>query len=333
MINKTLSFSFIVALVFIGAAYLYSSFESRWQQPKYPTVIAVSQSPLSAPFYVAKAIGAFDTTCVNVELEKVNGGQIAFAKVMSGEVDFGTSSDSVIAFQSLTHQTFVTHAMFVQSDNDVKLITRSEDNIKDVSHLKGKKIGVTKQTASEYFLRTILAIEGLNVSDVTLIDYEPEQLIDGLMNKEVDAITPWEPFAFQSHQILSDKITIHETKNLNTLSFNLISLTPDISRIEKAKCLIQGLNTAINYIASQPDDAKEVVMQELGLSTEFIDWVWPDYIFKLELNQSLLLNLKSQTTWITETQQIPNNSAPDIAQFVDSRAILQVNPSAVNIKY
>ena len=323
----------MILLLVASVTLLSVNLNNFWQTEKHLVSIAVAKTPLSAPFYVAQSINAFDSSCVNVKFEHVIGGRTAFNKVLMGEVDFATSSDSVIAFQSLTHQTFVTHAMFVQSDNDVKLITRSEDNIKDVSHLKGKKIGVTKQTASEYFLRTILAIEGLNVSDVTLIDYEPEQLIDGLMNKEVDAITPWEPFAFQSHQILSDKITIHETKNLNTLSFNLISLTPDISRIEKAKCLIQGLNTAINYIASQPDDAKEVVMQELGLSTEFIDWVWPDYIFKLELNQSLLLNLKSQTTWITETQQIPNNSAPDIAQFVDSRAILQVNPSAVNIKY
>ncbi|MDO6446839.1 ABC transporter substrate-binding protein [Colwellia sp. 1_MG-2023] len=304
-----------------------------WQTEKYPVSIAVSKTPLSAPFYVAQSINAFDSSCVTVDFEHVIGGRAAFSKVLLGEVDFATSSDSVIAFQSLTQQTFVTHAMFVQSDNDVKLITRTEDNIKEVANLKGKNIGVTKQTSSEYFLRTLLAIDGLDIADVNLIDYEPEQLINGLMNKDVDAITPWEPFAFQSHQILDDKITIHDTKNLNTLSFNLISLTPDLASIEKAKCVIQGLNTAINYIASRPEDAKEIVIKELGVSAEFINWVWPDYIFKLELNQSLLLNLKSQTTWLTESHELSNITPPDVVQLVDSRAILQVNPSAVNINY
>jgi sulfonate transport system substrate-binding protein len=302
-----------------------------WQPEKHTLSIAVSKTPLSTPFYVAAAINAFDSTCVDVEFNDVIGGGAAFNKVINGEVDFATSSDSVIAFQSLSRQAFVTHAMFVQSDNDVKLITRTDDKVLDVSSLKGKSIGVTKKTASEYFLSTLLAIDGVNPQDVKLVHYEPAQLIDGLMNNEVDAIIPWEPFAFQSKQIFHNKVTVHDTKNFNTLSFNLISLVPDRARIEQATCILQGLNTAINYIASHPEKAKDIVKSKLDLTTEFINWVWPDYIFKLELNQSLLLNLSSQTAWLAETQLNMIEQVPNIDQFVDSRAILQVNPNAVNI--
>lgn len=322
---------FITIIIIIGTGLFYFNSQHFWSQDKHPVTIAVSKTPLSTPFYVAKAINAFDDTCVSVEYEGVIGGQAAFEKVTSGMVDFGTSSDSVIAFQSLTKHSFVTHAMFVQSDNDVKLITRSADKIKSTMDLKGKKVGVTKGTASEYLLSTLLAIEGLTMEDVELFHYQPQQLILGFSNNEVDAIVSWEPFVFQAKQSLNTEINIHDTKSLSTLSFNLISQTADSLLVEKAKCVIQGLHTAINYIASHPKESKKIVIDELNLAPEFIDWVWPDYIFKLGLNQSLILNIKSQAIWAVETQMREFGKVPNSAQFVDSRALLQVEPGAVNI--
>jgi ABC-type nitrate/sulfonate/bicarbonate transport system substrate-binding protein len=323
--------TYILILSILGLSVFYFYLQYFWNQEKYPVTIAVSKTPLSTPFYVAKSIDAFDDTCISVEYLKVNGGQIAFDKVMNGGVDFGTSSDSVIAFKSLTKQRFVTHAMFVQSDNDVKLITRTSDNINSALGLKGKKVGVTKGTASEYILSTLLAIEGLNISDVELYHYKPDQLIEGFSQGEVDAIVPWEPFAFQTLQLFNEKIKIHDTKSLNTLSFNLISQTADSQLVEKAKCLIEGLQIAINYISTHPEESKQIVIDELKLAPEFIDWVWPDYIFKLGLNQSLILNINSQAIWAAETQMSELKQAPNSALFVDSRALLQVEPGAVNI--
>ena len=330
--NSKHSFVYLVSIIIIiGVGLFYFNLQHFWSKDKYPVTIAVSKTPLSTPFYVAKSINAFEETCVSVEYEAVIGGRAAFEKVMTGMVDFGTSSDSVIAFQSLTKHSFVTHAMFVQSDNDVKLITRSADEIKSTVDLKGKKVGVTKGTASEYLLSTLLAIEGLTMEDVELYHYRPEQLIVGFSNNEVDAIVSWEPFVFQAKQSLNTKINIHDTKSLSTLSFNLISQTADSRLVEKAKCIIQGLQTAINYIASHPKESKKIVIDELKLAPELIDWVWPDYIFKLGLNQSLILNIKSQAIWALDTQMRESGRVPNSERFVDSRALLQVEPGAVNL--
>jgi len=331
LINKTITFSFISLLVLISAALFYFHFESHWQQPKYPVIIAVSKTPLSAPFYVAKAIGAFDGTCVNVEFDQVIGGQRAFTKVISREVDFGTSSDSVIAFQSLKNKAFVTHAMFVQSNNDVKFISRASAEINSALDLKGKNVGVTQGTSSEYFLSILLALEGLTTKDVILNYYKPEDLVAGFINNEIDAFAPWEPFGFNSTQMLKDKVKVHKTNNLNSLSFNLISVAADNLLVEKAKCVIQGLSIAIDYIAANQLKSKKIVMDELGLSAEFIEWIWPDYIFKLGLNQSLIFSVQSQAIWAVATQSGEAKIIADVGHFIDSRAMLQVMPNAVNV--
>lgn len=330
--NPKYSFlSFIIVLILIGGGVFYFNLQHLWSQNKYLVTIAVSKTPLSTPFYVAKAINAFDDTCVSVEYDEVIGGQSAFEKVMDGTTDFGTSSDSVMAFQSLTKHSFVTHTMFVQSDNDVKFITRSSDKIESIMDLKGNKVGVTKGTASEYLLSTLLAIEGLTMADIELHHYQPEQLIQSFSNEDVDAIVSWEPFVFQLLQLFDNKIKIHNTQSLHTLSFNLISQTANTQLVEKAKCVIQGLQTAMNYIASHPEESKKIVIDELNLEPAFIEWVWSDYIFKLGLNQSLILNIKSQALWALETQLRESGSVTNSKHFVDSRALLQVDPGAVNL--
>lgn len=331
MSKKLYLFIISTLAITVGAILLNFIFQQFKPIKKHSVSIAVSKTPLSAPFYVAKSINAFKNTCVNVEYDSVIGGQRAFAKVINGEVDFGTTSDSVIAFKSLAKKSFVTHAMFVQSDNDVKLMTRSSDKIKSVIGLQGRKIGVTKGTASEYFLSVLLAIDGLTMEDVKIYHYKPEQLTNGFIVNEVDAIVPWEPFAFNAAQLLTSQIKINDTKNLSTLSFNLISKNADSLLVDKAKCVLQGLSTAIEYITAYPEKSKKIVIDELKLESSFINWVWPDYIFKLGLNQSLILSIKSQAAWAIEMQMSEYNTMPNIDDFIDRRAMFIVDSDAVNI--
>lgn len=318
-------------LIIVSIGVLYLNLPNLWSSKDYAVTIAVSKTPLSSPFYIAKALNAFDDTCVSVEYIEVDGGIEAFNKVINGEVDFGTSSDSAIAFQSLAEHNFVTHTMFSQSDNDIKLITRTSDKIESVLDLKGKKVGVIKRSASEYLLSTLLAIEGLTVEDVDLHYYKPELLLQGFRDDKLDAIVPWEPYPFQASKLLGNQITTHDTKNLSTLSFNLISKAPDKLLVDKATCVIQGLQTAINYIASHPKKSKKIVIDKLDLDPDFMDWIWPDYIFKLGLNQSLILNIQSQATWALETQISDYKLASNAKDLVDTRALKQVDPKAVNV--
>ena len=83
------------------------------------------------------------------------------------------------------------------------------------------------------------------------------KLVEIFDDGEVDVIVLWEPFAFQALQLLGAKIKIHDNKSLSALSFNLISQTADNLLVEKASCVIQGLRTAIDYIAAHPKQSQK----------------------------------------------------------------------------
>ncbi|MCI2285722.1 hypothetical protein L3081_23015 [Colwellia sp. MSW7] len=73
------------------------------------------------------------------------------------------------------------------------------------------------------------------------------------------------------------------------------------------------------------------MIDKLDLDPDFMDWIWPDYIFKLGLNQSLILNIQSQATWALETQISDYKLASNAKDLVDTRALKQVDPKAVNV--
>ncbi|WP_169719649.1 ABC transporter substrate-binding protein [Psychromonas aquimarina] len=328
---RLISFVFVL-LISVYASSIYNDIHKASGRNKATVTIAVSKTPLSAPFYIAESQGYFTDSCVNVVINDVIGGKKSFEQVVTGDADFGTSSDSVIVFQALQRDDFVTLASFAQSDNDVKMISRLKNNISESADLAGKRVGLTRGTASEYLLTTYLALAGLTISDISLHPLSPDELPQALVQNKVDVIVPWEPYAFMTVELLNSDARTLNTKNLHTLMFNLISrrLT-DTEKVEQAVCVMQALNDAINYIAAEPDKSRKIIVKRIGTYQKFIDWVWPDYIFKLSLNHSLLMNFQSQSLWIHDSGISKSVELPDYRMFLDTRVLRQVNPMAVKL--
>lgn len=307
--------------------------ESTQQINKTPVTIAVSKTPLSAPFFIAQKLKFFEQSCVNVTIDETIGGKRSFEKVVNGEADFGTSSDSVIVFKGLVRSDFSALTTFVQSDNDVKIVTLTNSNIRNSKHLVGKRIGLTKGTAGEYFLSTYLAISGIDINQVTIKNLAPDKLQQALEQEQVDVIVPWEPYAYRSIHNAVKPTRLLNTKNLYTLTFNLVSkkLKTD-EQLKSAQCVIGALQKAINYIIAEPKDSQHIIIEHLGLNQAFINWVWPDYIFKLSLNRSFKMDLESQAQWALKTGMISQRDRPDFTNIMDTRALLKVNANAITIK-
>jgi len=295
--------------------------------------ISVSKTPLSAPFFIAQEMKYFEESCVKVTLDETIGGKQSFEKVVNGQADFGTSSDSVIAFKSLNRDDFVTLTTFVQSDNDVKIITLDDNNIYTSKDLVGKRIGVVKGAAGEYLLSTYLAIGGVGINEVVIQDIAPDKLQQALVDKEVEVIVSWEPYAYQSIHNSEIKTKLLNTKNLYTLSFNLISQRLNTqSQLNSAKCIIDALHKAINYIAAEPTNSQNILIKHLELDQAFIKWLWPDYIFKLSLNRTLMMSLESQAQWAINTGMVQKRNIPDYNKIMDPRPLEQIDRKAITIK-
>ena len=309
----------------------------HWWSPeahplKRPLIVAVSKTPLSAPIYIADAMGFIDNHCVNIQLDEVIGGNRSLEAVLDGNAAFATTSDSVIVFKSAELQGFVNLSTFVQSDNDVKVIAHPESGIHTGADLPGKRIGVIRGTASEYFLSMLLAYEDISPAQVELVNMRPDEMPMALTMMKVDAVVVWEPFAYKTVTMMDNHIVQLSSKSLYTLTFNLLANADLVnSHAEETKCFLTGLDRAIDFISADPEQAQQILGERLGLDKEFTQWIWHDYLFKLSLTQSLLMNIESQAEWAAGKGMISREELPNYRDMLDARFLLEVKPSAVSV--
>lgn len=317
-------------VVIFVSLFLYFDSQSSQENNAKKVTIAVAKTPLSTPFYVAEHLQFFDRQCVVPELIDVVGGNLSFEYLTAKKADYATSSDSVIVYQSGKRDDFATLAAFVQSDNDIKLVSYEGFDFKDQPEDKNVKIGIVKGSASEYFLSLYLAFIGIDITQIVLVASNADELPEKLASKELDAIAVWEPFAYNAIMQLKSKAKVINSKNLYTLTFNLVANKQSLDLNHKQSvCILEALSKATNFITQQPLAAQEIVKEKLNLDNAFIKWIWQDYVFKLSLGQSLLMNLESQAKWRYQN----NNAIPQLmSKFVEPRALLAVNPTSVSIR-
>jgi ABC-type nitrate/sulfonate/bicarbonate transport system substrate-binding protein len=294
--------------------------------------IAVSRTPLSAPIYIAAHQGFFRNQGVDIELHEVIGGHRSYTLMAEGGADLATSSESVIMFQSFNNNTFSVIASMVSSDNDTKLITTTDSTLRSAYDLSGARIAVTTRSASEYFLHSVALMHGIDADSLQMRETRPEQMSRDLLdNSDIQALSLWEPYGYKVMKALGEKAVLLSTKGLHTTSFNLLGLKQTLETHPQAiLATLRALNQAADFIQRDPAGAKRIIQQQLSLDPEFIDWVWPDYNFRLGLGQSLLISLDNAARWAQLSGAIEPQPIPDYRALLDNRFLRQITPQALD---
>jgi ABC-type nitrate/sulfonate/bicarbonate transport system substrate-binding protein len=330
MLIRTL---FPALLVTASVMLFYSAYNGdflNYRAPLTPVSIAVSRTPLSAPIYIADSMGLFKRHGLDVTLHEVIGGYRSFAQVMDGHADFGTSSDSVLAFAALEKQPYVALATFVQSSDDIKILSHKDSNVVTTTDLAGKKIGVVRGSASEYFLSVLTALNGSSPDNMELISLHAEEMPEALQSGRVQVTSCWEPFCYRTMKLMDLRASVLPTKGLNQLTFNLLSKKDYAdAHQETVYQVLASLKQAIQHISQRPHEIQALLKSRLDLEDDFIQWIWPDYLFRLSISNSLLLNLNNQARWAMENDLTGERELPDFEQYFDPRALTRLMPESV----
>lgn len=297
-----------------------------------PLNIAMSTTPLSAPLIIAAEKKLFEKHGALVNLLPVRGGKLCFNKMIDGEVDLATSSESVIMFNGFSRNDFSVLTSFVESDNDVKLITLAESNITSLHDLRNKTIGVTKGSASEFFVYAYMILSGITNLPIELKHYKPELLGPALLSKQVDAISTWEPEGYNLTSKQSNKTLTFESKGVYNLSFNLIGKRVDMTQhLPSHIRVLKALDDAMHYMTEHPIESQNIVANYLQLSPDLLSASWQDYVFRLSLGNALISNLQTQARWAIESGLIKEKKLPDYRDYFDSRALNSIKPTSYGL--
>ncbi len=306
----TALFGMILVVIFFWPFWM--SNYSKVTTPGLPAIrIAVSQTPLSSAFFLAESKGLFKAQGLNVELVPCRGGVQCIKMLLEHKVDLATASETVFMFQSFRNPNLRLVTSFVESSNDLKLLTLKDQEITAVDDLIDKKIGVIKGSSSEFFLDSLLILNGLTSERITKVNYTPSRLVDALLNKEVNAISVWEPFGYELNIMLPEQVVQLQSRGVYNLSFNLITQEPIVLNQDAWSALLSALEQANLMLVSHPKSSQALVSEHLNVSFNQLSWSWPDYLFRLSLGNALLSNLQTQARWALEQGLVEQHSMPD----------------------
>ncbi len=296
-----------------------------------PLRIAVSQTPLSLPFYVAESQGYFRDEGLQIKISDVIGGHRTMQQLLEGKADLATSSESVVMFNSFQQQDFAVIASFVSSDDDSKVVVRPNAGITEPKHLAGKRVGTVVGGACHYYLEMMLLTNGVDPKKVLIRNLQPEDMADALSKGDVDAVAIWEPFPYKVIKVVPGSRVLGKS-NAYRMFFNLIEHKRLLKgREEELVKLLRALERSEQFIISQPEKAKTILLNRLKLDNDFIDWIWPRNNYRLTLSQTLVTTLEGEARWARKGGLVKGDKSPNYLNFIDAAPLGKMNVKAVSI--
>lgn len=298
-----------------------------------PLRLAVSRTPLCLPLYVAEEKGYFGAESVDVQLQECLGGQRCLASLLGGRADVATVADMPLAMAAFERADFAILATFVNGSGDLKIVMRGPEGA-DAKLIAGG-IGVPIGSAAQYYLDLYLIVSGIDPRTVRIVDLRPEQLVEGLVSGKVDAIAAWEPYGFQALKALKALKTdghAHSASNGYIQTFNLVVPRHLAGpRDEAFERLLRALLRAEQFIQQEPEAARAILRRRLGLGEEALDFAWPNFSYRLRLDQSLIATMESEARWALREGFVKGKAVPNYLTFLHAAPLRKVKPTAAVI--
>ena len=325
----------VIAVAVIISGYFWLS---RQRGEKYAgsvekvTIGISSTSLLPCLIHIAHEKGFFLNEGVDMEIKGYPAGKFALAGTFDGEVDMCTVADPPIVFNSFKRDDFAVFATILDSAQHAKVLARKDRNINTAKDLIGKKVATTKWTTSYFFMSTFFIFNGLELSDVELVDLKPKEMVSAITSGDVDAVFAWEPNILNAKKTLGGNAIILPSKVGYTATFNLLSKKAFIKdNPQLLKRILKALAKAEAFVRDNRKESIDIIASRLKTDTELVDMLWDGYTFRLSLAQSLLIILEDQARWAIKNNLVDIKEVPNYLDYIHVDALEQVVPQVVTI--
>jgi NitT/TauT family transport system substrate-binding protein len=297
--------------------------------------IGMQIGPASTILMVAKEKGFFEKEGVNVELEGFTAGKFALQAFLAGSLDLAASGEIPVMLSSMQGNKFYVITQLAKGQNNEVRVVAAQDSGLDTPEAyfdaKRRKLATSFGGGPEFYTYSFLKY--YNITNVELINQKPEDMPVSLASGSVDAVAIFDPYAFFAEQKLGDKAVVFGNESLYTEFYVLSAKREWVeSTPETVNKLIKALVEASDFIKSNPDEAKIILMKNTNLDKTTVDGIWDKFSNNPELTDTLLQQLDAEAKWAKETGKVtPETQIPNFREFIYVSALKSVKPESVEI--
>lgn len=280
---------------------------------------------------IAQNKGFFKANDLDVAMTNYISGPPAVKDMLAGKVDVVTAADFVGVSNSFDHPELRILATQARADSFF-LVARRDHGLNGAADLKGKRIGITRGTAGEFYLGLYLTLNQLSLKDVTLTDLPPDKLVDSLASGSLDAIITFNPHISEAQARLGSTARvwpIQGDQKLSVMLYGTALLTEQ--HPEVIARYLRALVQAEDYVALNNDQARHVVGQYLGFDDAYMQLVWSHIKFDVSLDQDLLISIEDQARWSIENKLTTATEVPDYLNYIHFDGLEMVKPDGITV--
>lgn len=322
-----------LALVLLigGAAWLAwrLSAPARPAGPDFAMRLAIPTQLAAGAVYVAAHEQLFAQQGLAVELKRFELGKQALQTVIEGGADLAIVADTPFMLAVLKGEPVAALATVYESRKTIAILGQRERGVQDVGSLEGKRVGTPFGTNAEFFLDTMLDVHGVDRATVQFVNMPPERLAVAFREKQIDAMTVWNPDLTRLEQELGPKVVTLYGEDVFVYRFVLVAKRTYIdAHGAQLRQLLTALRSSNDFIKNNPEPVRTLLGAEVGMAPHLLKHAFDPTDFTLVLDQSLLLALSAQTRWAMAKGLVIPGPAPSYLQFVRPEPLTAVAPDA-----
>jgi NitT/TauT family transport system substrate-binding protein len=321
----------VLAALLVASFALWSCSKGGYSGKVETVTIGATPIELNALIYVADEQKFFTNNGARVVFKDYDTGVAAVDGLLKGEADIALTTEFVIVGKLLQKQA-VLDLVTIDKSMLFYIIARTDRGIKTTADLKGKRIGVPRQTITEFYLGRMLDLNGMRLQQVTMVDTKASDPAGAIAGGNVDAIVTWEPHVTQIRQQMGNTVIIWPAQS-GQVSFWSVASTPGWIKQhpDLVNRFLRSLAQAEEYIIQHPVEAKKSLQKRLKSDDTYIATVWSQNQFSLSLDQALILAMEDEARWMIKNNLTREKQIPDFVNYIYVDGLKAVKPEAVKI--
>jgi len=308
------------------------------QEPTPPTgppekiVIAYPTTFNGALVPVAFVKGYFTEEGLDATLQLHAFGKQALDAMIEKKADLATVADTPIMFAVMNGKKITIPAVIQTAVKNTAIVARKDQGIEKPSDLKGRTIGVTRGTTSDFFTDAFLTVHGIDKKQVKIIDLKPDEMVGALDKGRVEAVSTWNPTLTQLIKMLGNRAQVFYGETLYTESFCIAAGQDFVKQHPEAvKKVLRALIKAETHVKQHPEESRRLVAEFIKADKTLLDAIWDIYHIRVSLDQAFLVDLEDQTRWALKNRLTVRKDMPNYLDFIYMEGLQSVKPEAVRI--
>ena len=293
-----------------------------------PEVVRIGYQAIPNAELIAKQLQwheqALGTT---IEWRQFESGRDVNTAIASGSIDIGLVGSSPAAAGLAQGLPYDVIALYDVIGDSEALAVR--DTIKSFADLKGKKLGAPFGSTTHYSLLQVLKLNNIGQDEVTLLDFNPSDLLAAWTRGDIDGAYVWQPTLQKLYDDGGTKlIGSDEVAAQGSPTFDVAVATRDFSSQypEVVAVYLQNLSKGVDLYRGDPDQAAALIAAELSITPEeakvqAAGLIWltaaeqisPDYFGTTDTPGALGAAFKSTADFLVEQKVL--DSAPELSTF------------------